>query len=168
MAGSMTRPRLVGELIDPCLGDALKRQGFARSTLILSWPEIAGERLAERCAPARIDWPKRPAGDGPSDPATLVVRVESAFALELQHMAPVLIDRINAHLGWRCIGRLVLKQGPLPRRPVPRARPAPPSPAVAAAAARSVEAVSDERLQASLKALGEAVLTRAEASRTKS
>ena len=51
--------------------------------------------------------------DARPEPATLVVRVESAFALELQHLAPLLIERINAHYGWRCVGRLVLKQGPV-------------------------------------------------------
>ncbi len=162
----MARARLVGELIDPCLGDALKRQGFARSTLILAWPDIAGEALAARCAPARIDWPRRPAGsEAPSEPATLVIRVESAFALELQHRAPVLIDRINAHLGWRCIGRLVLKQGPLPRKAPPRPRAEPASPAVKHQVAEKVAGVEAEGLQAALRALGEAVLSDA---RTKS
>ena len=62
--------------------------------------------------------------DARPEPATLIVRVESAFALELQHLAPLVIERVNAHYGWRCVGRLVLKQGPVPR-PRP-ARPAPP------------------------------------------
>ena len=26
---------------------------------------------------------------------------------------PVIIDRINAHLGWRCVDRLVMRQDPL-------------------------------------------------------
>ena len=44
-----------------------------------------------------------------------MVRVESAFALEMQHLAPLIVERVNAHYGWRCIGRLVLKQGPVRR-----------------------------------------------------
>ena len=35
-----------------------------------------------------------------------------------------LIERINAHYGWRCIGRIVLKQGPVTRRKVRDPEPA--------------------------------------------
>ncbi len=99
-----------------------------------------------------------------------MVRVESAFALELQHLAPMVIERINAHLGWRCIGRIVLKQAPLPRR-APKAQPKPPpSPATTARAREATEGVTEERLQQALIRFGEAVLgqSRAEGPRTKS
>jgi hypothetical protein len=36
---------------------------------------------------------------------TLTVRVEGAFALELQHLGPLVIERINRHYGWACVGR---------------------------------------------------------------
>ena len=54
-----------------------------------------------------------------------MIRVESAFALELQHLAPVVIERVNAYYGWRCIGKLVLKQGPVRR--AEKKRPAAPA-----------------------------------------
>ncbi len=43
------------------------------------------------------------------------MRVEGGFAIELQHDAPVVIERVNRYFGWRCIGRLALRQGPVPR-----------------------------------------------------
>ncbi len=94
----------------------------------MAWPDIVGERLASFTQPLKIEWKRRSAGADPAtrpEPATLVVRVESAFALEMQHLAPVVIERVNAHYGWRCIGRIVLKQGPV-RRPEPRRPAAPP------------------------------------------
>ncbi len=45
-----------------------------------------------------------------------MVRVEGVFALELQHLAPVVIQRVNAHYGWACIGRIVMRQGRVDRR----------------------------------------------------
>ena len=122
----MARPKPLADFIDSCLGPALRAQGFAAADVITAWPEIAGERLATFSRPVRLEWPRRgrPDPDARPEPAALIVRVESAFALELQHLAPLLIERINAHYGWRCVGRLVLKQGPVPR-PKP-ARPAPP------------------------------------------
>jgi hypothetical protein len=111
----MARAKPVAEYIDRCLGPALAAQGFAASDIIAAWPEIIGERLALHTEPLRIVWP-RSVRDDRGEPATLVVRVTGAFALELQHSAPVVIERINTYFGWRCIGRLSLRQGPVPRR----------------------------------------------------
>lgn len=151
-------PRPIADLVDSCLSDVLAAQGFARANLIMAWPEIVGESLAQRCAPARIDWPSRRAGPGERpEPATLVVRVEGAFALELQHMADIVLERINAHMGWRCIGRLVLKQGPLPR-PARRPPPRPLTGSEAKHLAETLASVDDPRLKEALARLGEGVL----------
>ncbi|MGV6876372.1 DUF721 domain-containing protein, partial [Pseudochelatococcus sp. B33] len=108
------RLKPLAELVDRCIEPALAAQGFAASGVIMAWPEIVGERLARHTEPMRIVWPKRNAGQAQA--STLVVRVTSAFALELQHMAPVVIERVNTHFGWRCVGQLALRQGPIPRR----------------------------------------------------
>ena len=42
------------------------------------------------------------------------LRVEGAFALEAQHSAAIILDRVNAHLGWRCVEKIAFRQGPLP------------------------------------------------------
>src|SRR5918997_4171912 len=123
---AMARPKPLADLMDACLGPALAAQGFAASDVIAAWADIVGARLAGFTQPIRIDWPRGAARDRDTrpEPATLVVRVEGAFALEMQHLAPVIIERVNAHYGWRCIGRLVLKQGPV-KRAAPADPPAP-------------------------------------------
>jgi hypothetical protein len=161
----MRRPRPVArplaDLIDACLGPTLAAQGFAAADVITAWPEIVGERLGGFTRPLKIEWKRRGAGGSPDarpEPATLIVRVESAFALEMQHLAPVLVDRLNAHYGWRCIGRIVLKQGPVRRD----ARPLPQVPQLSEAERRQVgaalEPISDEKLKAALDRLGHAVV----------
>ncbi|HEY8578713.1 MAG TPA: DciA family protein, partial [Beijerinckiaceae bacterium] len=97
---------LVGEALDPIVA----KQGFGESDVILNWDDIVGPRLAAVSEPQKLQWPPRPPGrlpDAPPEPASLIVRVEGAFALEMQHVAPILIERVNARLGWRCVGRLV-------------------------------------------------------------
>lgn len=140
----------------------LAKQGFGQADVILHWEEIAGARLAEHTEPLRIVWPPRGVKRDPmagSEPATLVVQVVGAFALEAQHLAPVILERVNAHLGWRCVGRLQLRQGPVGARRAPLAgRRAPDREAVARATALSA-GVSDEALRAALTRLGAAVLT---------
>jgi len=157
----MARPKPLADLIDACFGPALAAQGFAASDVIVAWPEIVGERLANFTQPLRMEWPRGGAArdrDARPEPATIVVRVESAFALEMQHLAPVVIERVNAHYGWRCIGRVVLKQGPVKRR----APPPPPAPALTEDDRRrvteAVENVGEDALRGALERLGQAVV----------
>ncbi|MBN9063044.1 MAG: hypothetical protein BGP06_18005 [Rhizobiales bacterium 65-9] len=166
--------RPLADLVDSCLGAALAKQGFAGADIVLSWPEIVGEALARRSRPVRIAWPRKPserkvAGRHapPPEPATLHVRVESAFALELQHLAPIVIERVNAYFGWACVGRLRLEQGPVRRGAALTKAARPPSPEAVAAAEQIVADVADEGLRAALARLGAAVIDRERGARTK-
>ncbi|MDP3407182.1 DUF721 domain-containing protein [Bosea sp. (in: a-proteobacteria)] len=144
----------LADLIDTLLAPALAAQGFAGRAVVSLWPEIVGERLAARTRPLKIDWPRRrPAPGEASEPATMVVRVESAFALEMQQLAPIVLERVNTHLGWRAVGKLVLKQGPV-EAPAPRRAPPPPDPALAARVGEQVAGIADPDLRAALARLG--------------
>jgi hypothetical protein len=154
--GSWSRPLadLVGAAIDPVLA----RQGFGESDIVLFWEEIVGERLAAMSEPLCLRWPRRGRAQREHVPATLVVRVEGGFALELQHLSGLVIERVNAHLGFASVDRIAIKQGPLTRRRAakPPRRP-PPAEAVAAAEA-AVAGVHDEALRRALSRLGAHVL----------
>ena len=162
----MARAKPVAEFIDRCLGPTLAAQGFAASDIITAWPEIVGERLAAHTEPLRIAWP-RGVRDDRGEPATLLVRVTGAFALELQHSAPLVVERINTYFGWRCIGRLSLRQGPVRRAAAPRRKPARLDPAGAARVRETVGSVDDQALHDALVRLGDAVLAEAEAASKK-
>ena len=143
----------------------LARQGFGQSDVILNWDDIVGERLAAHSQPIKMQWPPRPQGaraDVAPQPATLLIRVEGAFALELQHRSNALIDRINAHLGWRCIGRLAFRQGPIERAPRARKLRSTPSAETLAAASPFTAGVADDRLRDALTRLGAHVIGRVE------
>ena len=148
---------LVGAVIDPVLA----RQGFSESDLILHWDDIVGERLAANSRPIKLAWPSRPPGrqpDAPPASATLVVRVEGSFALELQHMADQVLARINAHLGWRCVGRLTFKQGPIERVAPAGRRGAVPTPSALAAASSHLGDITVDGLRDALARLGAHVM----------
>jgi hypothetical protein len=85
-----------------------------------------------------------------------VLRVEGPAAIEIQHLAGVICERVNRFLGWRAIDRIALRQAPLVRR----ARPQPP-PAIDAAEARRIAEqmtdIADDDLRAALGRLGAAV-----------
>lgn len=157
-------PRAVGELIPACLGEFAAKRGFAGGEILARWPLIAGEAIAAHARPVRLQWPPRgtatdPDAEGTS--AVLHIRVEGAFALELQYEADRLVERINAYLGWRCVGGLRMRQGPVSSRPASR-RPAPVAlkPEAEDRLARSVRGVEEPGLSAALKKLGRGVLAK--------
>ena len=147
--------------IDPLVA----KQGFGEASLLMQWPEIVGARVAEVCAPERLQWPPRArrgaAPEKPQEPATLILRVEPGFGLDIQHMAPTIIDRVNAHLGWRCVSRVALRQQALERRGGKKKplRPTPVDPATRARAEAATAGVEEEALRAALLRLGEHALS---------
>lgn len=131
------------------------RRGFARAQVISHWSEIVGVQLARHSLPERLIFPRGQRHEG-----TLHIRIEGALALELQHLEPLVIERINGFFGFRAVARLALRQGPLPRvRPRPKIVP----PRRLSAAeenglAARVAAVSDPDLRAALERLGRSIL----------
>jgi hypothetical protein len=149
--------RPLSDLLDEALGPVLAAQGFAASDIVTGWPEIVGETLATQCEPVKISWPRR-IGDAPPEPATLVLRVEGAFSLDIQHQIPVILERVNTRYGWRCIGKIVIKQGPLSKEPPRKPRPAASKEAVLEAEKR-VGTMEDEGLREALVRLGSGILS---------
>ena len=80
-----------------------KRGGGILVRLKARWGAIVGPDWAG------VTWPTALGRDG-----ALKVRTASGAALELQHRAPLVIERINLFFGRQVIMRLALVQGPLP------------------------------------------------------
>ena len=43
------------------------------------------------------------------EPGTLVLRVEGPAAIEIQHLAEVILERVNRFFGWQAVGRIALR-----------------------------------------------------------
>jgi hypothetical protein len=159
--GKIPWSRPLADLVQTAIDPVLRRQGFGNSGLVLFWDDIVGERLAAISQPVKVRWPVRQHGRAAENdpvPATLIVRVETGFALELQHLAPLVIERVNAHFGWRCVSRLLLKQGPVAAPPLARHVARPLDKAAETAAETIVGGVMDEPLRLALTRLGARVL----------
>ncbi len=148
-------PRPLADIAAAPIGEALKQAGFAATEIVTRWDEIVGDDLARRSAPVKIAWPRRPADHGEPDPGTLHVRVEAPFALEIQHLAPVIVERVNAFMGWRCVAGVRLTQIPLQAKRKPK--PAPPAPADEARLTAAASAFEDEGLREVILRFGRAV-----------
>ena len=147
------RMRPIAAELPGLIGKPLGRRGFAEGGLIADWAAIVGEEVAHHAKPLRLTYPRGERRDG-----SLVVRVRSAFATELQHMTPQLLERINGYLGYGAVTRLKLEQGRLPR-PKPSALkvPDPLHPAEKRRLDQDLARIEDPQLREALEALGRAV-----------
>ncbi|MFC7053585.1 DUF721 domain-containing protein [Hansschlegelia quercus] len=165
-----SRAKRLADLLPQALGPAAAKQGFAGAEIMARWAVIVGPEIATRAAPLKLAAP-RPQGPEPAEPplSTLTLRVEGAFALEIQHRIPEIAERVNAHLGWRCVGSVKLRQGSAPaaRWQASRASPPPPPNAEEAQKARDAAAkVGDGDLADAIERLGRAALARRRAERS--
>lgn len=150
---SPARPLSV--LLGDVFGSAFARQGFASRELVTRWAEIAGPDIARHCEPLKLQW-RRPVEGEPPEPATLVLRVDGPTALEVQHMAGVILERVNRFFGWHAVGRIALRQAPL-SRPAPRRRAPPPDAATLARESAALAEVEDDDLRTALARLAAAI-----------
>jgi len=141
------------DLLGKVVGETFTRQGFASAELVTRWTEIVGAEIAAHSEPIKIQWPRAEAGVRP--PGTLVLRVEGPGAIEIQHLANVICERVNRFVGWRAIERVALRQAPLRR--AFRNLSARPDAATAARLAATMPEIADEDLRQALARLGAAV-----------
>jgi hypothetical protein len=142
-------------LLNDVFAEAYAKQGFAARELVTRWAQIAGPEIAAHAEPLKMQWP-RPVEGQPQEPATLVLRVEGPMALEIQHSADVILERVNRFFGWSAVGKLAFRQAPLSRarRAV---RPGPPDPKAVAKVAEGLDDIEDEQLKTALARLGAAI-----------
>ncbi|MEE8123879.1 MAG: DUF721 domain-containing protein [Alphaproteobacteria bacterium] len=152
------RMRALGATVAKVAAPVFRRRGFAEAGILTDWPHIVGAQLAAHSSPQRLAFERGKRVDG-----TLHLLVSGAWAPELQHLAPQVIERINGYFGYRAVARIALNQGPLPdtagagasTKPAePRALPQGDAGQVPDEELAKVE---DAELRAALKELGAAV-----------
>jgi hypothetical protein len=95
----------LGGVLDKVTAPAMQKQGWQKARLMLHWPEIVGSEIAAKCTPYQLTFPANQKTGG-----TLTLRVKGAFALELQHLEPFLLEKLAVFLGYRAIDRIRLQQ----------------------------------------------------------
>jgi len=157
--------RPLRDLAGKVIGETFTRQGFASAELVTRWSEIVGAEIAAHSEPIKVQWPRLPPGPAASaaGPAsgrerangTLILRVAGPAAIEIQHLANVICERVNRFVGWRAVERIALRQAPLrraARRPAAIA-----DSGVAARIAADMPEIADDELRQALGRLGAAV-----------
>ena len=82
----------------------MKNRGFHDNTLIKYWSAIVGPQLAMLSRPMRLRRKSK-------EEKILVVKVEGVMAVEIQHLEPQIIERINHYYGTLVVHKLRIVQG---------------------------------------------------------
>jgi hypothetical protein len=147
----------LGRFISKLTQISFSKRGFADGEILHQWPIIIGEMLAKASHPEKIVYPKGQNGNG-----TLQLRVgNSGLALDIQHMEPVILERINAHFGYRAISRIKIIQAPLPpRKEKPNYKPRVLIASEKKSLDQQLSSIGDPKLKKALESLGESVTGR--------
>ena len=138
--------RPCGELVGDIAGTSFKRFGFVQGAVVSRWAEIVGERYAKVSTPESIRFPT-----GKKSGGTLTLSVEGAHAPLMQHLAPLIIERVNRFLGYEAVDKVAFTQGraPRPKSAVQRPAAAP----VPAELGEGLRQIADPELRAVLESL---------------
>ncbi|HYE28920.1 MAG TPA: DciA family protein [Allosphingosinicella sp.] len=146
------RARAVADIVPDIGRAAFSRFGFVQSSIVSRWPEIVGERYAAVSSPESIRFPPGRRADG-----VLNLIVEGAHAPMMQHVAPVIMERVNRFFGYQAVARVAIRQGLVQiarartRAPPASLRPLP------AELGDSLREVADPELRACLESLARGV-----------
>jgi hypothetical protein len=150
--------KAIGAFMARLLDPAARARGFATTALLSEWPAIVGADLAAFTAPDKLVWPRRVEGEDAMahrsrrpEGATLVLRVDGPRAIEVQHRAGPILDRINTYFGYRAVAEMRIVQAPVARS---ARAPAAPPPAVDASVLPASANFADQGLRAALLRLG--------------
>ena len=138
--------RACGELVGDIGGTAFKKYGFVQASVVSRWKEIVGERYAKVSVPESIRFPA-----GKKSGGTLTLLVEGAHAPLLQHLGPMIIERVNRFFGYAAVSSVGFRQGRLPGVAAKRVQPEPRT--VPQELGEGLRAVADPELRACLESL---------------
>jgi hypothetical protein len=138
----------LGALIPRLARPAFRRRSPAAAQILADWPQIMGPEHAAMAEPVKLTR------------TTLTLACTGPAAMELHMAAPVLMERINAHLGRKAVEKLAFIQRAPNRAPPakPLALP-PPAPLPESTAAR-LDALPEGELKAVLERLAARVHAR--------
>ncbi len=146
--------RTISSSVEKITKPIFGKRGFGKATIVNDWAHIVGDTLARHTVPEQISYPSSSRSEG-----TLKLKIDSsALALELQHLIPQLMDKVNTYFGYRAVAKVQIIQGPVPEQKEPEEETAALSEEDSRRLEEKLAFVSDPDLKAALTALGAAVL----------
>jgi hypothetical protein len=105
-------PSSLGKVLQSIASAFVSKQGFVWAAILQDWPSVVGEIYKDMVMPKKIMFPKGKNTDG-----TLSVIVEnSGAALLVQHLQPLILERVNRYFGYKAITKMAMRQGIFPEK----------------------------------------------------
>ena len=82
----------------------LSRLGTIQNHIFFNWANIAGQ-YADITIPYKIKFGRKKNIDG-----QITIKVQNGFGLEVQYAIPLLLDQINARIGFKAISKIKIIQ----------------------------------------------------------
>ena len=82
----------------------LSRLGSIQNHIFFNWAHIAGQ-YADITIPYKIKFGRKKNIDG-----QITIKVQNGFGVEVQYAIPVLLDQINARIGFKAISKIKIIQ----------------------------------------------------------
>ena len=139
--------RACGELIGDVGGSAFRKFGFIQASVVSRWHEIVGERYGQVSLPESIRFPA-----GRKSGGTLTLLVEGAHAPLVQHLGPMIIERVNRFFGYEAVAKIAFRQGRIAPAAIARKPAAAPVP-LPRELGEGLREVADPELRACLASL---------------
>lgn len=146
----------LGEIIPAISKPIFQKKGFDVAKMILDWRLIVGDEFVACCLPEKLVFSKN---SHTRQDGVLTLQVSRGAAAEIQHLIPVLLERVNSYFRYRAVERIVIKQSFVTPKPL---KPRLPEPQLSAAEEQSVNSltvdIQDEALREVLSSLGQWIL----------
>lgn len=97
--------KTLGGALHEVVAPVYRARGFAEAKLLSDWLKVVGSEMAEKATPLKVTFPQ-----GQHIGGTLVVAVQGGYALEIQHLEPLILEKIATYLGYRAVNRMKIVQ----------------------------------------------------------
>ncbi len=123
----------------------MRKRGFYDVDIITDWENIVGPEWAKQTSPHKLNFNAHTRRSG-----TLHILVTPGASVLIQHIEPMIIDRVNTYFGFEAINRLKIIHGHVPLSTLPKKeKPEPNSPLP------HIEGIADPDLKIALQRLGQ-------------
>lgn len=96
----------LSQTLSPLIKNLLGAKGLAEGDLLANWQNIVGAEMAEYSLPQKIEFKKNTKLGG----ILSLITPNGAFALEIQHKEPLIIEKINAFFGYQIVAKIKILQ----------------------------------------------------------
>lgn len=142
---SLNLGRVIAQVVKP----VMRKRGFYDVDIISDWENIVGPEWAKQTSPHKLNFNAHTRRSG-----TLYILVAPGASVLIQHIEPMIIDRVNTYFGFDAVSRLKIIHGHVVAREINKEKPKEQAPMP------EVEGVADPDLKLALQRLGQGLVNK--------